>query len=193
MASIHRRVCALAHQHHLKPPSYGVVYDIIRALPSGLTTLAHQGTKAYQQRFDLLHRREAEGPNTIWQADHCLLDVLLVREGQAPAKPWLTVILDDYSRAMAGYFLTFDAPSALHTSLVLRQAIWRKDDPRWHICGVPLVFYTDCGSDFLSEHLKQVGTDWARSRSRLGICGIFLVKPCNKIICPAIMRQMRRW
>jgi hypothetical protein len=43
----------------------------------------------------------------------------------------------DDSRAMAGYFLTFEAPSALNTSLALRQAIWRKDDARWHICGVP--------------------------------------------------------
>ena len=48
--------------------------------------------------------------------------------GQAPAKPWLTVVMDDYSRAVAGYFLTFDAPSALNTSLALRQAIWRKDE-----------------------------------------------------------------
>jgi putative transposase len=87
VAIIHRRVGELAHQHHLKPPSYGVVYNIIRELPSGLATLAHRGTKAYQQRFDLLHRREADGPNAIWQADHCLLDVLLVREGKAPAKP----------------------------------------------------------------------------------------------------------
>jgi putative transposase len=159
VALIHRQICELARQHGLKPPSYGIVYNIINQLPLGLTTLAHQGTKAYQQRFDLLHRREADGPNAIWQADHCLLDVLLIREGQAPAKPWLTVILDDYSRAMAGYFLTFEAPSALNTSLALRQAIWRKDDPRWHICGVPSVFYTDCGSDFISDHLKQVGTD----------------------------------
>jgi putative transposase len=159
VALIHRQVCELARQRQLQPPSYGVVYHIVRQLPAGLTTLAHQGTKAYQQRFDLLHRREAEGPNTIWQADHCLLDVLLVRDGTAPSKPWLTVILDDYSRALAGYFLTFDAPCALHTSLALRQAIWRKDDPRWHLCGVPLVLYTDRGSDFISEHLKQVGTD----------------------------------
>jgi len=121
--------------------------------------LAHQGTKVYQQRFDLLYRREANGPNAIWQADHSVLDVLLVREGKAPAKPWLTVVIDDYSRAIAGYFLTFDAPSALNTSLVLRQAIWRKDDPRWHVCGVPLVFYTDSGSDFISHHLKQVAAD----------------------------------
>ncbi len=159
VALIHRRVAELARQRQLKPPSYGVIYNMVRQLPSGLTTLAHQGTKAYQQRFDLLHRREADGPNAIWQADHCVLDVLLVREGQAAAKPWLTVILDDYSRAIAGYFLTFDAPSALNTSLALRQAIWRKDDARWHICGVPLVLYTDSGSDFISDHLKQVGTD----------------------------------
>jgi putative transposase len=159
VALIHRRVCEVARQRQLKPPSYGGVYNIVRQLPSGLTTLAHQGTQAYQQRFDLLHRREANGPNTIWQADPCLLDVLLVREGQAPAQPWLTVVLDDYSRALAGYFLTFEAPSALNTSLALRQAIWRKDAPRWHVCGVPSVLYTDCGSDFISDHLKQVGTD----------------------------------
>jgi putative transposase len=70
VAIIHRQVCEVAQQHYLKPPSYGVVYNIIRELPAGLTTLAHQGTKAYQQRFDLLYRREADGPNAIWQVDH---------------------------------------------------------------------------------------------------------------------------
>jgi hypothetical protein len=38
------------------------------------------------------------------------------------------VILDDYSRAVAGYFLFFEASSAAQTALALRQAIWRKDD-----------------------------------------------------------------
>ena len=159
VAIIHRKVCELAQQHDLKPPSYGLVYDIVRQLPTALTTLAHEGAKAYKQRFDLLHRREAQAPNEIWQADHCLLDILLVRDGQAPAKPWLTVVMDDYSRAVAGYFLTFDAPSALNTSLALRQAIWRKDEPRWHVCGIPQILYTDCGSDFKSQHLEQVSID----------------------------------
>jgi putative transposase len=157
--AIHRQVSALAHQRALKPPSYGLVYAIIHHLPPALMTLAHHGSKAYAEQFDLLYRREADGPNAIWQADHCLLDILLVREGQAPAKPWLTVILDDYSRALAGYFLTFDAPSALNTSLALRQAIWRKEDPRWHVCGIPQTLYTDCGSDFTSQHIEQVSID----------------------------------
>ena len=159
IAVIHRKVCELAQQHDLKPPSYGLVYDIVRQLPTALTTLAHEGSKAYKQRFDLLHRREAQAPNEIWQADHCLLDILLVRDGQPPGKPWLTVVMDDYSRAVAGYFLTVDAPSALNTSLALRQAIWRKDEPRWHVCGMPQILYTDCGSDFKSQHVAQVSID----------------------------------
>ena len=67
--------------------------------------------------------------------------------------------MDDYSRAVAGYFLSFEDPSALHTSLALRQAIWRKEDSRWSICGIPEVLYTDHGSDFTSRHLEQVGAD----------------------------------
>ena len=37
--------------------------------------------------------------------------------------------------------------------------IWRKDDPRWNICGIPDRLYTDHGSDFTSRHLEQVGAD----------------------------------
>jgi putative transposase len=159
VAVIHRKACELAQPQAMRLPSYSLVYDIVRQLPPALTPLAHQGTKGYNQRFALLHRRAAEAPNEIGQADHCLLDSLLVREGQSPAKPWLTVVLDDYSRAMAGYFLPFDAPSALNTSLALRQAIWRQEDPQWHICGIPQVFYTDCGSDCTSQHLAQVSVD----------------------------------
>jgi transposase InsO family protein len=64
------------------------------------------------------------------------------------------VIEDDYSRAVAGYRLSWSAPSAYQTSLALRQAMWVKDDPRWQICGVPSCFYTDHGSDFTSKHLS---------------------------------------
>jgi len=131
----------------------------VRQVPAGLLTLAHEGKKAYSTAFDLVHRREAERPNAIWQADHTLLDILVQREGENSAQPWLTIILDDYSRAVAGYFLFFEAPSAVQTALALRQAIWRKDDPRWHVCGIPDVLYTDNGSDFTSQHLEQVAAD----------------------------------
>jgi putative transposase len=159
LRNIHRQACSLAEQQGETPPGYWQVRDLVRHLSPALKTLAHEGTKAYQQRFDLIVRWEADAPNALWQADHTLLDIYVVREGQEPARPWLTTIIDDYSRAIAGYFLSFDAPSSLNTSLALRQAIWRKEDPRWHICGIPQILYTDNGSDFTSHHLQQVGAD----------------------------------
>src|SRR6266571_1815420 len=58
-----------------------------------------------------------------------------------------------------GYRLSFQPATALTTALTLRQAIWRKEDPRWSACGIPSVFYTDHGSDFTSKHMEQVAAD----------------------------------
>jgi putative transposase len=68
-------------------------------------------------------------------------------------------VLDDYSRAVAGYALSLHAPSSIQTALALRQAIWRKGDPHWSVCGIPETFYNDHGSDFTSHHLEQVAAD----------------------------------
>ena len=141
------------------PPSYAQVRAVGARLSPGLLVLAHEGSKAYCDTFDLLHRREAERPNAIWQADHSEVDVLVKDDEGKPRKPWLTIVLDDYSRAVAGYLLFFGAPSAIQTALALRQAIWRKSQPGWHICGIPQVLYTDHGSDFTSQHLEQVAAD----------------------------------
>jgi putative transposase len=132
---------------------------VIQRLDPGLVTLAHQGTRAFSERFDLLHRREASRPNEIWQADHTPLDIWVLDEHGQPARPLLTVIIDDFSRVVPGYLIGLQAPSALWTALALRQAIWRKGDPRWTACGIPEVFYTDHGSDFTSRHLEQVAAD----------------------------------
>jgi putative transposase len=121
--------------------------------------MAHQGMKAYSESFDLVHRVESEAPNAIWQADHTELDILVRDERGNIRRPWLTIILDDYSRAVAGYMLSFDPPSAIQTALALRQAIWRKPQPGWHVCGIPRVLYTDHGSDFRSQHIEQVAAD----------------------------------
>jgi putative transposase len=158
-AAIHRQVEIIAKQQGWAVPSYGTVYNIVLSLDPALVKLAHEGTKAYQQSYDLLYRREARYPNEIWQADHTLLNIWLVKEDGSTARPWLTAIEDDYSRCIAGYDVTFEHPQALNTCLTLRQAIWRKSDPRWSICGIPQIFYTDHGSDFTSNHLEQVSAD----------------------------------
>jgi putative transposase len=140
-------------------PNYQRVYRIIKHLDPALVTLAHEGSKTYRTTFDLLYRREADKPNEIWQADHTLLDVWVRLDDGQLARPWLTVIMDDYSRVIAGFGLSLQAPSSMHTALILRQAIWRKPVPQWRVAGVPATFYTDHGSDFTSHHLEQVSAE----------------------------------
>ena len=64
------------------------------------------------------------------------LDIKLLKEDGSAARPWLMIVIDDHSRAIAGYYLGFDAPSAMRTSLALRQGIWRKGHPhcRFAVC-----------------------------------------------------------
>ena len=157
-AHVHRQVSAVAEREGWPVPSYSSVYAIIRGIDPAMSTLAHEGSKRYKEVFDLVHRREAAKPNQIWQADHTLLDLWVLTPSGA-ARPWLTLVEDDHSRAVAGYAVNLGAPSALTTALAFRQAIWRKPWPGWHVCGIPDAFHVDHGSDFTSAHLEQVMAD----------------------------------
>jgi putative transposase len=159
IANIHRETVRISRERNWTPPSYSTIKRIVRQIDPALTTLAHEGSKAYQEAFDLIYRHQASVPNEVWQSDHSLLPIVVLNDQGKPAKPWLTIILDDYSRAVAGYSLGFASPNAQQTALILHQAIWRKADPRWHLCGIPAQFYTENGPDFTSSHLEQVAAD----------------------------------
>jgi putative transposase len=155
-AAIHRRIRNVAKEHKWPVPSYSTVYAILANLDPAMVTLAQDGASAFRNRYELIYRHRAETANAVWQADHTMLDVLILDHAGKPARPWLTTVMDDYSRAVAGVMVFFGAPSVLNTSLALRQAIWRKGDPTWPVCGVPEVLYVDHGCDFTSKHLDQV-------------------------------------
>jgi putative transposase len=155
-AAIHRRVRDVATAQGGPLPSYSTVYAILAALDPAMVPLAHEGAAAFRDRYELIHRHRAEAPNALWQAEHTLLDRLLRDEAGTPVRPWLTTVMDDHSRAVAGPMGFLGAPSTLTTSLALRQAIWRQADPSWPVCGIPDVLYVDPGRDFTSHHLEQV-------------------------------------
>ena len=108
--AIYREVCRVARGRGEQPPGYHTIYNVIRAIPDDLKTLALNGEKAYREAYDLVHRREAERPNQIWQADHTQLDLWAKRADDEKARPWLSVIIDDYSRAIAGFFILLRQP-----------------------------------------------------------------------------------
>jgi len=89
----------------------------------------------------------------------------MLDDAGTPVRPWLTVIVDDHSRAIAGYFLSLDAPSALNTALALRQAIWRKPNPEWIVSGIPEQLYVDnvLGREAAAANGQQVSLRQSRS------------------------------
>eukprot|EP01035_Chromulina_nebulosa_P029234 gene29234-38729_t len=136
-----------------------------------------------RSRYDLLiastNMREAQrqaasvqlGPqgdlvNKHWEVDHTLLDIVVIDEdsGQIAGRPWMTTILDRYSRCVVGYSLSFAPPSWTSVMDALRVALARKDKivahmggikNSWDCCGKPEVLITDRGRDFMSESLLQ--------------------------------------
>jgi putative transposase len=159
MATLHRLAAAEAGRRGALAPSYSVVRGIVQALDPALVTLALEGPASYRDRHELVLRRRADRPNQIWQADHTQLDILISGATGKPDRPWLTTVMDDYSRALCGYMVFTGAPSALNTALALRQAIWRKSDPSWAMCGLPDILHVDHGSDFTSHHLERTAIE----------------------------------
>jgi putative transposase len=108
-----------------------------------------------------------EYSNHVWQCDHTRVDVLLVDQyGELLSRPWLTTVIDSYSRCIMGINLGFDAPSSQVVALALRHAILPKQygaayklNCEWGTYGKPQHFYTDGGKDFRSNHVQQIGID----------------------------------
>ena len=159
MATLHRLTLGEAQRRQLPGPSYSTVRAIVQALDPAMVTLALGGPAAYRDRFALVCRLRADRPSQIWQADHTQLDIVIVGRDEKPDRPWLTTVMDDHSRAICGYTVFTGAPSAMQTALALRQAIWRKPDPGWAMCGIPNILYVDHGSDFTSHHLERTAVE----------------------------------
>ena len=55
IVTLYRQIVKLARDRGEQAPSYGTVFNIVRSLPADLATLAHEGTKAYSNTFELVH------------------------------------------------------------------------------------------------------------------------------------------
>ena len=161
IANITRKLNTYSSEHNIPTVNYFIVRKVIRSIPDDLITLARFGDKTYANKYEMVMRRESKYPNQIWQIDHSVLKVKFLNNNIGKDKDylWLTIIIDDFSRAIMGFHLFTGAPSATHTALALRRAIWYKQDKNWSMCGIPEILYTDHGTDFTSTHIDYVCAD----------------------------------
>lgn len=131
---------------------------------------ARYGLRAAQVKF----RSSGQGAHAALpldraSIDHCRLDLFVVDEetGLPLGRPWLTVILDECTRMILGYSLTFDEPSALTVMRAFRHAMLPKDCDEdlvntWPTWGVIRILVVDNGLEFhgfsLDHAAGQFGT-----------------------------------
>jgi len=152
------------------------------ALKAGITPPSESTIRRRLQALSLVDKRrrgeehpEAEpidgatpasaSPLDRVQMDHTTVDLIIVdpRDRMPIGRPWITVAIDVFSRCIAGFSLSLDAPSATSVGLCLTmvaddKASWlhqRGIDARWPIVGKPRSLGVDNASEFHSAAFER--------------------------------------
>jgi putative transposase len=100
------------------------------------------------------------------EIDHTPLKVVVGTEAGPIGQPWLTILIDYYSRLVVGFCLGFEPPSYAVIMEALRHAIlpktylaqrYPKVQGNWPCCGLPEKLVSDRGSDLTSGDLEDAG------------------------------------
>jgi putative transposase len=172
-AQVALRVAARAiEKGESHPPSRISVYRVLASEIEAQQQRQRRRSIGWQGESLILKTREGlevevKASNQVWQCDHTRVDLLVVDQvGEVLGRPWLTTVIDTYSRCIVGMHLGMEAPSAVVVCLALRQAILPKQYSSsyeltqvWGTYGVPRYLYTDGGKDFKSKHLEQVASE----------------------------------
>lgn len=159
-----KRLCSI---RDIEPPSKSAIRKRIDAIPER-ERLKRRGQKdKAQTKYQPAPGKfpGADYPLAYVQIDHTPVDLILVDdEYREPiSRPFLTLAIDIYSRAVTGYYLSLDPPSGTSVAMCISQSILEKDewlvlhdvDADWNVWGFPTAFHTDNGADFRAEHVAK--------------------------------------
>ncbi|WP_159602397.1 DDE-type integrase/transposase/recombinase [Hydrogenophaga sp. PBL-H3] len=171
----------LSGESKISTPAKATVYRWLKDLNHAVVLRAREGKEASERQM----RGTMQGlrVNRIlerYEIDHTPVDVLVVCKltRMVLGRPWLTLVIDRKSRMIAGFYLSFHAPSAYSVLYALRMAILPKDDllkaipglhNPWPVRGLPRLIATDNGMDLHSHALETFCMDAA---IELLFCGV---------------------
>ena len=150
----------------LKPPSKNTIHRRIKELSTKTALEKRKGKKAaHPFTPNLGPSVTADYPLQAFMMDHTKVDLIVVDEFQRLpiGRPWLSLAIDIYSRCIAGFYLSLEAPSSVSVGLCLTHAVFAKDNylkkfeinGTWPIFGKPNSIYVDQGAEFTSPALKK--------------------------------------
>jgi transposase InsO family protein len=112
-------------------PSYKTFCLAVRRRPSYVQTLKRQGRRAaykYEETYWELSAttpRHGDRPFEIGHIDHTELDVEVVcaNTGRCLGRPWMSILIDAFSRRCLAVYLSFDPPSYRSCMMLLRECV----------------------------------------------------------------------
>jgi putative transposase len=135
------------------PPLRTLQAAFARELSPAERASARRGESG-RREHRLYLRYEAPHRNAVWQADHKQLPLLIVPPGRRRGRrPWVTLFLDDYSRAITGWAISLQ-PSSAEVLAALRDAIL-VDPSRGPFGGIPGRLRWDHGLEFAATAVEQ--------------------------------------
>lgn len=164
-----RRKCA---SEGLPPPDKDTIKRRLEKIPGIEIIAAREGKKFARERYKAMPGKtdDTQWPLQRVQIDHTMVDLVVVDEAnrQPLKRPYLTIAIDEYSRAILGFHVSLEAPSATSVGLCLVHSILPKDqwagriglEFDWPMHGRPDCLYVDNGSDFHSEAVEKGCVAW---------------------------------
>ena len=144
-------------REHLPAPSYETFRCSVRKRPKEEQARKREGKRVayahsiFHWRLERTTPRHGSRPFEIVHVDHTELDIELVGtgDGRTLGRPWLTLMIDAYSRSILAFYLTFDPPSSQSCMMIVRDCV-----RRWQ--RLPAVFVVDNGKEFESVYFESL-------------------------------------
>lgn len=155
--SVWAQLIAACRERGIMAPSYQTFCQAVRNRPTHQQQTKRKGRKgAYESEpfyyeLELTTPRHGDRPFEICHIDHTELDVELVcsQTGVNLERPWLTLLIDAYTRLIMAFCLLFDRPSYRSCMMVLRECVRRHN-------RLPQILVIDWGREFNSVYFESL-------------------------------------
>lgn len=153
--SVYRELQLYCRETQVECPSYPTFLNHIKAHEDHSTKQIRYGNRmAYQEAtfyFSLSYDTPVHGvrPFEYVHIDHTLADIELHcrRTGASLGRPWLTLMIDAYSRRVMAFHLGFNQPSRAEVLMCFRAFV-----KRWN--RIPFITICDNGKDLIAKDVE---------------------------------------
>lgn len=162
----------------ITPPHENTVRNRIKEIDPKFALKRRFSAKKANEKYGNFEGEYPEGnfPLEVYQIDHTPLDIIVVDEiSRKPiGRPYLTLALDVYSRMVAGFYVSLQAPGYFSVSQCLYNAFLPKDDflkkyhveGEWEIYGIPSKYAVDNGKDLIGLDMQRVCDEFGMTMVR---------------------------